>query len=1242
MNINSSNNSKLNEKSINLSRPIAESTHLFNTSSSSSRSGAPRQGTPKRKPTSPLFSNRTLSKPSLSLIAYDKIDKRVYTDAQSPGLVSRLVKYHEANQKQPINRSSSLTNLYSKPGQYPIVHLKKNTIRNINSPTTNTVSRIAPPNKTNYLTNSRSNILRSRSLILTPPSSAGAVAATNEPLTKQDAIKTTENENEPISHSGPDVEQSPRNVLEALKEISRKRINNEELDIVDRVKKQCKEISEIDGGISLAAKLSNIANKRAREINLSPTSRQSPSESEQSKKRLCTKNNDILSSLSSSLYMNTPKVTIEQIQPRPRFNIDQTFIQQTPASVSRIIPVTPLNEISHRTQQTVEKKTIEERISSPPRQLSKPLMPIAPSSHPKLTLFNKRYQANPIPKVNDSNNNKKDDDSDDDDGQNVSFVKPKSKAPIESGGKNLLKRVDKSKLSLMLSFLRGDDEDEIDGAKNTVSKDVVDLATKPAAGESEKKQQSETPTTEGVKISNINALINNPIKDSGLASNDVKVSEKSSVVPLAVTTTASSSLATTSSSAFQAPTFSFGIATSKAPASTSVSTTATASTTASSLAPVNFSTSFTLPKSSFSVQNESNATNNNTSVTLTLPKSSFSTLPIPTSTSPSAATSITTSSPSVPTFSFGNTVATTSTNNVTLPPPPSYTSALVSKPSETTPFVPATTTTNPIAVTKSITFPFAAGSTNTFGPSTVTLPTPSFSFGGQTTKPASVPATTISTSNIINPTPLTTSFAFGSNPNKTTATNEISSPNKPAVGGFSFNAGNSAFGAPKTITSPVGNNVSTASFFAFTTAGNTSTTTSLTSSTTSVQPTPPPPYTFGQNTAPASSIQSAPTATPSFAFGQTTSSTEAPSIFGQQATTTTQSMFGATKPNPTPETKNLFAFGGNNTDNKPSVPTTSPPSFNFGGNNNNNNTFGGQNTTASAFGKVETTSVFGGNTNAQNSNIFGTTTSAGGIGAAATTTFGGQSTFNFNSSAPTNNNNNVTATVKPFSFGGTTTFGNTGSNNNNAMASNNNSAFNFGGNQTANTQPVAKTNSFSFTNAVNSNNNTAAFNFTSPTSGNAGFTSPPTGTGAPGATGFSALANTNSGSSFNFTGQQSQQNVNTSVNKTFNFGSAQTTGSGTTGNLFGNNVNSSTAIPSFSSINANNTNQQTGNLFNLSSINQQPQQQQQTPQTPNAGGIFSFNSTPTQPGANPFAPVSSGTPNAMAGRRIRTVARRLK
>lgn len=50
------------------------------------------------------------------------IDLQTYTDTQSNGLSSRIVKYFENSQQ---NRYQSRLRTYSRPGEFPLIHLRK-------------------------------------------------------------------------------------------------------------------------------------------------------------------------------------------------------------------------------------------------------------------------------------------------------------------------------------------------------------------------------------------------------------------------------------------------------------------------------------------------------------------------------------------------------------------------------------------------------------------------------------------------------------------------------------------------------------------------------------------------------------------------------------------------------------------------------------------------------------------------------------------------------------------------------------------------------------------------------------------------------------------------------------------------------------------------------------------------------------------------------------------------------------
>lgn len=69
---------------------------------------------------------RTISSPAMlnQTPRGAKIDPQIYTDTQSKGLSSRIVLYYDRNHREPkpiINR------LYNRAGEFPVVHMKKNT-----------------------------------------------------------------------------------------------------------------------------------------------------------------------------------------------------------------------------------------------------------------------------------------------------------------------------------------------------------------------------------------------------------------------------------------------------------------------------------------------------------------------------------------------------------------------------------------------------------------------------------------------------------------------------------------------------------------------------------------------------------------------------------------------------------------------------------------------------------------------------------------------------------------------------------------------------------------------------------------------------------------------------------------------------------------------------------------------------------------------------------------------------------
>jgi hypothetical protein len=262
----------------------------------------------------------------------------------------------------------------------------------------------------------------------------------NKPVVTDDGEKQL-TENEPLTPSSEAT--TSTSALDALKEISRKRINSEELDM-DRYKKQCKEFSEVDGLVEVAGGRSGIAkpttSKRGRETNASAHN----NSAENLQKKLCTKNNDILSSLSSSLIQPSLKQIVETVnlQSKKIPSDEQTTLGKSVSAIWQSPAV-----LNQETANAVQ-KTASEPVMATPTAFSA-------AKAPKLTLFNKKYDEKPVVRqIVDS------DEDEEEESNNFIVPLPKNRSPIMATGKETLRQVEKSKLSLMLSCLN--DEDEVD------------------------------------------------------------------------------------------------------------------------------------------------------------------------------------------------------------------------------------------------------------------------------------------------------------------------------------------------------------------------------------------------------------------------------------------------------------------------------------------------------------------------------------------------------------------------------------------------------------------------------------------------------------------------------------------------------------------------------------------------------------------------------------------------------------
>lgn len=387
----------------------------------------------------------------------------------------------------------------------------------------------------------------------------------------------------------------------------------------------------------------------------------------------------------------------------------------------------------------------------------------------KITLFNKVYSATPsaIDKKND----------DDDEDNSISFIKPKVKtSSIFGSNKN---RDQKSKLAMMLSFLRGDEsKDEVD---SSVRKPLVG-ADKPEQKDEKQTSISSTPTNlstitsvtfstatttsvlsvpsdatkssiiEPPKIDN-KEILKTPEStntSSGFTLSTSVSTPSTNIIAPIPTTSENEKPQTSSESAIKSvasPTVTFNLPTTETATATATLNT-TPSNSASSSAPRLGGFSFSANSGSF------------TSPLATKPVASE---PIPSSKVDEAAKS----TPAAPTFSFG--LAPKSTGNTTLP---SFTpSATQSSNIPRTSAPPAynfgspATNTSTISTNTGIAFSSVPASsslaTNPLGSNTSTAPTQSFGFGTVAkTTVSSIPSMTTPS---ITSTSGSNAFVFGSN-----------------------------------------------------------------------------------------------------------------------------------------------------------------------------------------------------------------------------------------------------------------------------------------------------------------------------------------------------------------------------------------------------------------------------------------------------------------------------------------------
>lgn len=131
---------------------------------------------------------------------------------------------------------------YNRAGDFPIVHLIKHAPPKVQTMKPSSI-RIAPPNKTVFNKNFRASVMN-QSQLFQPVSNPNLPNQSGLTMMRKSASQKALNE--PLSpHINEIVDYGAnRSVLDALKEVSRKRINSEEMEL-DRTKKMSKDSYDV-------------------------------------------------------------------------------------------------------------------------------------------------------------------------------------------------------------------------------------------------------------------------------------------------------------------------------------------------------------------------------------------------------------------------------------------------------------------------------------------------------------------------------------------------------------------------------------------------------------------------------------------------------------------------------------------------------------------------------------------------------------------------------------------------------------------------------------------------------------------------------------------------------------------------------------------------------------------------------------------------------------------------------------
>ena len=423
----------------------------------------------------------------------------ILTNAQSRGIVKRLVTYYDESQGEADKKY-----VYNRVGDFPIVQLKKTEIKR-NLVRSSSV-RIAPPNKTIYNRDIRAAIIRSNSII------GGSV-----PKLQPTKMRAKDDLHQIITNHEPlpidESVQSAKSVLEALEKNCRKRINNEELTL-DRTKRICA-TETVDSSSREFIPIAQSA-KRGRDQS-SPSSQSSDSPNSQLKKKFRMKNNALTCSRSSSNLI--------------------PFISQTSLpAVKNSLKTFQLSETlkANDEVENAEKRLRETSVSEMKIEKSKP------SQEKRLHLFNTKTEK--FPMIFRSND-------DEDEEFKVNFVKPRAK-PVNFEESDAIATIESKKLSAMLSGLS-------DGCKSPVRENSSDTVDKPltvVASSSVTASISFTTTTTSSTAAPITTPVSSTLSLSGTTSSTSSLL----IPPLKVDSLSSSNKTQLNESISKAPEFQFG------------------------------------------------------------------------------------------------------------------------------------------------------------------------------------------------------------------------------------------------------------------------------------------------------------------------------------------------------------------------------------------------------------------------------------------------------------------------------------------------------------------------------------------------------------------------------------------------------------------------------------------------------------------------------------------------------------